>query len=51
VSLSVHGMGLQNYQVLKLQTLSFSLSGLKLETILLIDNDKDLDNVAEEQII
>jgi hypothetical protein len=44
-------MWLQNFQVFKLQKLSYSLSGLKLETNSFIDNYKDFDNVAEVKII
>ena len=51
MSLSIHEMWLQNFQVFKLQKLSYSLSGLKLETNSFIDNYKDFDNVAEVKII
>ena len=49
--MSIHEMWLQNFQVLKLQKLSYSLFGLNLETNLLIDNYKDLDDVAEVKIL
>ena len=51
MSLSIHEIWLQSFQVLKLQKLPYPLSGVKLETNLLIDNYKDLDNVVEEKII
>ena len=44
-------MWLQDFQVLKLQKLSYSLSGLKMEKNLLIDNYKDLDDLAEMKIL
>ena len=49
--MSIHEMWLQNFLVLKLQKLSYSLSGLEFETNLLIDNYKDLDDVAEVKIL
>jgi len=49
--MSIHEMWLQNFQVLKLQKLSYSLSGLNFETNLLIDNYKDLDDIAEVKIL
>lgn len=49
MSLSVREIWLQNFQVVKLGNLYYSLSGLKLETNLLIDHDKVLDNAAEER--
>ena len=41
----------QNFQGLKLGKLHYSLSCLELETNLLIEIEKDLDNAAEQKII
>jgi len=47
VSLSVRGLHTQNFQVLNLGKFSYCLSSLEMETNLLIEIEKDLDNAAE----
>jgi hypothetical protein len=44
---SVREMCKQNFQVLNLGTISYFISGLELETNLLIEIEKDLGNAAE----
>jgi hypothetical protein len=49
MSLSIREIWVQNFQVLKVGKLSYSLSVLEFETNFLIDNDKDSDNAAERK--
>jgi len=51
VSLSVHGISTQNFQILNLGKISYFISVLELKTNLLIEIEKDLDNAYEEKII
>ena len=51
MSLSVRGISTQNFQILNLGKISYFISVIELDTNLLIEIEKDLDNAYEEKII